>query len=71
MDTYGEDANVLLTLDELLVVDVEGIQFVFDFEEYQGNPPTVVTVDAPIHLEPSIRPEAKVKMIRLYPVAVG
>lgn len=71
MDTYGDYANVLLSLDELLMLDVEGIQFMFDFEDYQGNPPTVVTVDAPILLEPSIRPEAKVKMIRLYPVAVG
>ena len=71
MDTYAEYANTILTKDELLMVDVEGIQFMFDKEDYTGTLPEVTSDEGAFILTPTINPDAKVKMIRLYPMAVG
>ena len=71
MDTYSEYATTILTADGRLMVDVEGIQFMFDPEDYQGELPEVTSDEGAFILTPSIKPDAKVKMIRLYPMVVG
>ena len=71
MDTYSEYATTILTADGWLMVDVEGIQFMFDPGDYQGVLPEVTSGEGAFILAPTIKPDAKVKMIRLYPMTVG
>ena len=66
MDTYAEYANTILTVDGHLMVDVDGMQFMFDPEDYLGELPEVTSGEGAFILSPSIKQEAKVKMIRLY-----
>lgn len=70
MDTYAEYANTILTVDGQLMVDVDGMQFMFDPEDYQGELPEVTSGEGAFILSPSIKSEAKVKMIRLYSMVV-
>ena len=71
MDTYSDYATTILTVDGRLMVDVQGIQFMFDKEDYTGTLPEVTSDEGAFILTPTINPDAKVKMIRLYPMAVG
>ena len=66
MEKYADEAITLYTVDEQLMVDVDGIQFVVDKNDYDGTLPEIQSDEGAIVENPTFRPEAKVKMIRLY-----
>lgn len=69
MDSFGDYATTLLTADGRLFVDVDGWQFMFDKEDYQGELPKVTSGEGVIIPNPTINPDAKVKMIRMYSIS--
>jgi hypothetical protein len=69
MDTYSDYATAVLTADGRLMVDIEGWQFMFDPADYNGKLPEVTSGEGAFILAPTIKPEAEVKMIRLYSIA--
>ena len=66
LEKYADEAITLYTVDEQLMVDVDGIQFVVDKNDYDGTLPEIQSDEGAIVENPTFRPEAKVKMIRLY-----
>jgi len=66
LDTYGEENKMFLTFDDQLVLDLGGLQFIADPEDYDGKLPEVTSFEGAVIENPTFKPDAKVTMIRLY-----
>lgn len=66
MDTYADDAVTFLTPDDFIVVDIGDIQFILDQDAFDGTLPEVTSAEGEILENPTFKPDARVKAIRLY-----
>ena len=60
------DLLTILTVNGDICLDVDGIQFMVSTEDFDGKLPEVTSDEGAIIKNPTFKPEAKVKMIRLY-----
>lgn len=66
MEKFADDATTFYMADERLAVDLEGIQFILDKEDYDGTLPKIESEEGAIIDDPTFKPDACVKAIRLY-----
>ena len=66
MDTYGEHAYAMTIEDGLLTVNAEGLQFVLDREDYEGELPECNPTSCMYIKNPTFKSDATVKSIRIY-----
>ena len=63
---YPDGAFTQLTAQGDISVEVSGLQYMVDPNDYEGALPEVTSDEGAIIKNPSFKPEAKVKMIRMY-----
>lgn len=66
LEAYPGMFTTHLFVDNNVYVDMGGIQFMVAPEDYDGKLPEVTSGEGAIIKNPTFKPEAKVKMIRLY-----
>ena len=63
---YPDGAFTQLTAQDDICVEVSGVQFMVDPKDYEGVLPEVTSDEGAIIKNPAFKPDAKVKMIRMY-----
>lgn len=66
LEAYPGMYTTHLFVDDNVYVDLGGIQFMVTPEDYAGQLPEITSDEGAIISNPTFKPEAKVKMIRLY-----
>ena len=63
---YPDGVFTQLTAQDDICVEVSGVQFMVDPKDFDGKLPEVTSDEGAIIKNPTFKPEAKVKMIRMY-----
>ena len=66
LEAYPGKYTTHLFVDDNVYVDLGGIQFMVAPEDYAGVLPEITSGEGAIIMNPTFKPDAKVKMIRLY-----
>jgi len=63
---YTDMYSVHYAMDESILVDIGGLQFVMDKNDFDGTLPEITSSEVAVIKNPTFKPDAKVKMLRLY-----